>query len=193
MSISEPPEALHFLGDVRPEDPTVWLDGLRRLALDWEVRLASRIQTVWRRSDGAALVQLDTGWVWAGPPNPRPQLSAFWQALDWALPKALGDLYAVHDGIGPISGARAIHWRDAVRAAECLEPLQARVRFGATSTFATGDVLLFSPDGKGGGWCLARGYEAGRGPGLLHFDGARHTLSRGPELLAFLRALPQSW
>lgn len=181
------------LGELIPADPGPWLASLSSLGLGWGEALESRVHELACRADGAVLCRLDTGWIWAGPPNPRPQLSEFWTLLNWTLPEPLRRVYALHDGIGPASGPRAIHWRDAVWCADRLEPLQARVRFGATSTFMAENILLFSPDGRGGGWCLARQDEGDLQPKVLHFDGTHHTLRPGPELTGVLRSLASSW
>lgn len=108
--------------------------------------------------------------VHGGPPGvgDNPDLDV----IDWAAPPWLCDLYALHGGLGRFD--RRVGWmRPSILPWQDVLPLTRFVRFGEENIgIDTADVVLFGPDGRGGGWVL----EGRARPVVRWFDGQRHTL-----------------
>lgn len=134
------------------------------------------------RADGqATLYEGPSGQcVRGGPPGigDNPDLDV----IDWRPPEWLTDLYGVHGGLGRWD-ARAGWMRHTILPWEDVQPLTRLVRFGEENIgIDTADVVLFAPDGLGGGWVL----DGRERPVIRWFDGQRHVLgpavSRGRAL-----------
>lgn len=133
-------------------------------------------------------------WLGAGPPEDAPSVSEEWEELGWRVPDSLARLYAVHDGIGPIDGPRAHWWRDAVLPAAGLFPLVRKMRFGEEGIlYRPGDLLLFAPDGRGGGQCFERSREDEPDPPTRSWDVASRALGPIRPFGAFVAALANRW
>lgn len=151
-----------------------------------------------------AVLWLDDGWHLAyrapcglligGPPAPAPVLSEEWDALDWRVPDELAALYAVHDGLGLADGPRASWRREAVVPASRLMPLLHRMRFGEENIlYRPADLLLFAPDGRGGGLCFERDDPRDRAPAVRAWDAQTRALGPPRPFLAVLRELERRW
>ena len=140
------------------------------------------------RKDGSCIL------LAGGPPNPTPAVSEEWQSLGWRIPADLAHMYRYHDGLGPIDGPDALWWRDSILPASRLTPLTQRVRFGEDDIlYRPGDLLLLSPDGEGGGWCLHRTGEDDPHPTVVHWDQTRHQIAGSLTFRRLLRRLTAGW
>lgn len=129
-----------------------------------------------------------------GPPDPQAAISEEWDVLSWEVPRPLARLYALHDGFGPVDGPRAHWWRDAILPAGDLFPLTRLMRFGEENIlYRPGDLLLFCPDGRGGGQCVERNDALAPDPPTRAWDPGTRQLGSPIRLSAFLAALVERW
>lgn len=138
--------------------------------------------------------RLGEAWIGAGPPTRRPTISAEWAPLGWRVPRPLARVLAVHDGLGPIDGPRAHWWRDALLPARDLRPVSSRMRFGEEDIlYRPADLLLFAPDGAGGGRCFDRTEGPAADPPTRHWRASDRRLGPTLSFADFVAGLVARW
>lgn len=130
----------------------------------------------------------------AGPPRSRPRLSPEWAPLGWRVPRPLARLYAVHDGLGPIDGPRVHWWRDSLLPAAELHPVSRLMRFGEENIlYRPAELLLFAPDGRGGGQCFDRTAGPSADPPTRSWSAADRRLGPLVSFESFVDGLARRW
>lgn len=193
-------EALRRMGftDVAPLARVPWASAAPRSALDAALPgLADRLEPVgcYRLAGRWHLAyRLGTRWLGGGPPARRPAVSEEWAPLGWRVPRSYARLLAVHDGLGPIDGPRAHWWRDALLPAADLHPVSRRMRFGEEDIlYRPADLLIFCPDGAGGGQCFDRTEGPPADPPTRSWRARDRALGPLEPYEAFARALVARW
>ena len=126
--------------------------------------------------------------ILGGPPASGGQVAPDDPLPAWELPSLLRQIAAVHDGLGPADGPRAVWWRSAFLPMELMRPLSRHVRFGADNILYDPSAhLLVSTDGRGGGWCLGRDQRA------RAWSGATHALSSPVMLDSVVASVSAAW
>ncbi len=111
------------------------------------------------------------------------------EVIDWRPPAWLRAIYEVHGGLGP--WAPGVGWmRHAVLPWDEVKPLTRLGRFGEENIgIDTADVVLFAPDGVGGGWVL----DGRDDPVIRWFDGQRHVLGPVTSRVRALAWITAGW
>lgn len=125
-----------------------------------------------------------------GPPNLDPAVSEEHVLLQWRIPESLRRLYAEHDGIGVFLGEHALWVERCILPADRLVPLSQLVRFGVdTIDYDPGALLLFAPDGRGGGQCFHRASPDDIDPPTVSWSADTYELGPPTSFAAFLAEL----
>ncbi|MFT4621686.1 MAG: hypothetical protein ACI8PZ_000338 [Myxococcota bacterium] len=157
-------------------------------ALLWERQLRAAGLPVVGRCHGVAQTRVGAGLclaysiegrlVLGGPPCGDPRLAPDDVAAAVPVPPELARVYAVHDGLGPADGPRAVWWRASILPTAHTRVLTRHMRFGEDDIlYDPAAHVLVTSDGAGGGWCVDREGRARSWDRQTHALGARTSLA----------------